>query len=247
MISLKSERELERMRQAGAMVAAVLEVLRRRVAPGVATKELDALAAEEIRSRGGQAAFLGYNGYPGTICISLNQEVVHGIAGRRKLEEGDIVSIDIGVKYKGYYGDMAATFPVGRITPEKENLVEVTRTALEAGIEKACPGNRLFDISAAVQERAEAAGFSVVRDFVGHGIGTRLHEDPQVPNFGTPGTGLELREGMVLAIEPMINLGGAEVEVLEDDWTVVTADGFPSAHFEHTVAITKNGPEILTA
>ncbi len=246
MISIKSARELERMRRAGRLVALVLDSLSSRVAPGMTTRELDLFAETEIRKLGAESAFLGYNGYPGNICISVNEEVVHGIGGKRRLREGDIVSIDVGVRYQGYFGDMAATFPVGKIAPENARLIETARAALRDGIAKARPGNRLFDISAAVQARAEGAGYSVVRDFVGHGIGVRLHEDPQVPNYGEPGTGIPLKVGMVLAIEPMLNAGGAEVEVLSDDWTVVTRDGRPSAHFEHTVALTEAGPEILT-
>jgi len=246
MITIKSKRELARMRESGRITAAVMEAAAKLIRPGITTGELDRRAGRLIEDRGCVVAFLGYHGYPANICVSVNEEVVHGIGDDRSLKEGDIVSLDIGVKYGGYYGDMAATFPVGRISPDKERLIRVTEEALRAGISRAREGNRLYDISAAIQDKAESNGYSVVRDFVGHGIGAQLHEDPQIPNFGKAGTGPLLRPGMVLALEPMLNMGSFEVEVMPDEWTVVTRDRKPSAHFEHTVAITENGPEILT-
>lgn len=246
MITLKSEREIEQMRESGRITAGVMELVARLIRPGLTTGELDLRAGRLIEEQGGVVAFLGYRGYPANICISINEEVVHGIGGSRRLREGDIVSLDIGVKYRGYFGDMAATFPVGGVSPEKGRLIRVTEEALYAGISRARVGNRLYDISAAIQEKAERNGYSVVRDFVGHGIGSQLHEDPQVPNFGKTGTGSLLKAGMVLALEPMLNMGSFEVEVLPDEWTVVTRDRKPSAHFEHTVAVTGSGPEILT-
>jgi len=246
MITIKSKRELEGMRESGKITAEVFAEVAGMIKPGVTTVELDRKAGESIRRRGAVSAFLGYRGFPAVICISIDEEVVHGIAGPRRLKEGDIVSLDIGVKHRGYYGDMAATFAVGKVNAEKRRLIGVTAGALAAGIEKARAGNRLYDISAAVQEKAEGAGYSVVRDFVGHGIGSELHEDPQIPNYGKSGTGPLLRAGMVLAIEPMVALGSFEVEVLSNGWTVVTRDRQPAAHFEHTVAVTENGPEIFT-
>ncbi|MBE3580332.1 MAG: type I methionyl aminopeptidase [Thermoanaerobacteraceae bacterium] len=246
MIILKGRREIEFMRQAGRVVAEALAALERRIAPGVTTLELNRLAEEILERRGAVPAFKGYRGFPASICTSVNEEVVHGIPGLKKLVEGDIISIDIGAVINGYYGDAAATFPVGVIDEEKRRLLEVTREALWQGIRHAVVGKRLSDISYAIQSHVEKEGFSVVRDYVGHGIGSQMHEEPQVPNFGSPGRGPRLRPGMTLAIEPMVNAGGHQVMTREDGWTVVTADGRPSAHFEHTVAITDNGPEVLT-
>jgi len=253
LIVLKSERELEVMRRAGRLVARLLEELGRRVAPGVRLRDLDRFAEEFILRHGAVPAFKGYGGIPGqrppfpaTICASVNEQVVHGVPGDRRLREGDIVSIDVGLLLDGFYGDAAATFPVGEVSEEASRLLEVTRGALWEGIARARAGNRLSDISHAVQSYVESRGFSVVRDFVGHGIGRQMHEDPQVPNFGPPGLGPVLRPGMTLAIEPMVNAGGPEVVVLADGWTTATADGKLSAHFEHTVAITADGPLVLT-
>lgn len=235
------------MRQAGRIVAGTLQELAGAVRPGITTIQLDTLARQYIQKSGARPAFLGYHGFPATICTSLNEEVVHGIPGLRRLKAGDIISIDVGVFYKGYYGDAAATFPVGEVSPLAKRLLEVTRESLYKGIEKAYPGNRLYDISAAIQTYVESRGFSVVRSYVGHGIGSEMHEEPQVPNYGLPGKGPLLEAGMVLAIEPMVNAGTWEVETLSDDWTVVTKDRNLSAHFEHTVAIMQDGPEILTS
>lgn len=247
-VTLKSSVEIDRMRASGRIVARVLDAMAERIAPGVTTGELDALAEEIIRSHdGARASFKGYGGFPASICASVNDEVVHGIpSDRRHLEPGDIVGIDVGVLREGYHADAARTFPVGEPGRDVERLLETTRRSLEAGIEKARAGGYVGDISAAIQAIAESAGFSVVRDLVGHGIGQNLHEDPQVPNFGSAGRGLPLETGLVLAIEPMINAGDERVRTLEDAWTIVTLDGGRSAHFEHTVAITENGPEILT-
>jgi methionyl aminopeptidase len=248
MVTLKSEREIERMRASGKVVAEVLQALGAQVQPGVATAELDRLAETIIRAHeGARPAFKGYGGFPASICASVNEEVVHGIPSKsRTLEAGDIVGIDVGVLMDGYHADAARTFAVGPVTEETQRLLSVTQSALEAGIDAARPGARLGDVSAAIQNVAEAAGFSIVRDLVGHGIGQHLHEDPQVPNFGVEGRGLELEPGLVIAIEPMVNVGGSDVRTLEDAWTIVTIDGSLSAHFEHTVAITENGPDILT-
>lgn len=248
MVTLKSAVEIERMRASGRIVAEVLAALEAQIGPGVTTVELDRLAESIIRAHGGaRPAFKGYGGFPASICTSVNDEVVHGIPSKaRRLEEGDIVGIDVGVLMDGYHADAARTFGVGQVTEESEKLLAVTRSALEAGIEAAQPGARLGDVSAAIQHVAESAGFSIVRDLVGHGIGQHLHEDPQVPNFGVEGRGLELEPGLVIAIEPMVNVGGAEVRTLQDAWTIVTIDGSLSAHFEHTVAITEGGPDVLT-
>jgi len=247
LIIIKSAQEIELMRQAGRIVAQVLLNLSRAIRPGITTAYLDNLARRFIRSYQAKAAFLGYNGFPASICTSLNNEVVHGIPGLRRLAEGDIISIDVGVSYKGYFGDAACTFPVGKVSPLARKLIDVTRGSLLRGIKKAVPGNRLYDISSAIQTYVEKHGFSVVRNYVGHGIGSAMHEEPQVPNFVPPGKGPLLEEGMVLAIEPMVNTGTWKVRTLEDQWTVVTRDNGLSAHFEHTVAILKDGPEILTA
>jgi methionyl aminopeptidase len=242
MIILKTPEEIEIMARASRLVAETLQFLKPHVRPGVTTDELDRLAEEFIRSRGGRPAFKGYRSYPKTLCISVNDQVVHGIPSKRVLKDGDIVGLDLGAIVDGFYGDAAMTLPVGAIGPKAAELLRVTEAALYAGIEQAVVGNRLSDISHAVQERAEASGFSVVTDFVGHGIGRQLHEEPQVPNYGKPGQGPRLQAGMVLAIEPMVNMGASEVRVLEDQWTAVTKDGSLSAHFEHTIAIQPSGP-----
>ena len=228
------------------MVAEVFEKLKGIIEPGITTRELDQVAEDYILLKGARPAFKGYRGFPATLCISINDEVVHGIPGQRRLKQGDIVSLDVGVNYLGYFGDAAITFPVGEVDPEAKRLLEVTEKALYIGIEKAKVGNRLFDISYAIQSWVESHGFSVVRDFVGHGIGRELHEEPQIPNFGVPHQGPRLGKGMVLALEPMVNEGTYEVRVLSDGWTVVTVDGKRSAHFEHTIAITEDGAEILS-
>jgi methionyl aminopeptidase len=246
MIIIKSSREIEQLKRSNAIVAEVFEKLKGMIHPGVTTKELDEVAEEYILLKGARPAFKGYRGFPATLCISINEEVVHGIPGQRQLKEGDIVSLDVGVNFVGYFGDAAITLPVGEIDPEAKRLLEVTEKALTIGIEKAKIGNRLFDISFAIQRWVESQGFSVVRDFVGHGIGRDLHEEPQVPNFGAPHQGPRLEKGMVFALEPMVNEGTYEVRVLSDGWTVVTADGKRSAHFEHTIAITDDGAEILS-
>jgi methionyl aminopeptidase len=246
MIILKSKSEIEKMAVACRIVAEVLQQLVREVRPGLTTLELDALAERSIRSRGGVPAFKGYRGFPNTLCVSLNEQVVHGIPSKRRLRAGDIIGLDLGAKWEGYYGDAAVTVPIGQISPETENLLITAREALYIGIKEVSPGQHLSNISHAIQHYAEARGYSVVRAFVGHGIGTALHEEPQVPNFGPPSRGPRLKAGMVLAIEPMVNIGDGDVEILDDGWTVVTADGQLSAHFEHTVAITDEGPQILT-
>jgi methionyl aminopeptidase len=242
----RSRAELETMREAGRVTARALRAVGDTVAPGVTTAELDEVAAGVIADAGGKAAFLGYHGFPATICASRNEQVVHGIPGRTRLAEGDIISIDVGAVIDGYVGDSARTFAVGEVSDETRRLLEVTEASLVAGIGRCRPGGRLQDIGAAVQSVAEGAGFSIVREYVGHGIGRQMHEEPQVPNYGVPGKGPTLLSGMVLAIEPMVNAGEATVRQLGDGWTVVTADGSPSAHFEHTVAITDDGPWILT-
>ncbi|NHM28536.1 type I methionyl aminopeptidase [Desulfofundulus sp. TPOSR] len=246
MIMIKSQRELRYMRDAGRVVAGVLGELSRAIKPGVTTAELDRLAEDFILARGARPAFKGLYGFPASICTSVNEQVVHGIPGLRKLESGDIISIDVGAEINGYFGDGAATFPVGEISPEAKKLLAVTEEALYEGIRFARQGNRLSDISHAVQSYVEKHGFSVVREYVGHGIGRSMHEEPQVPNFGKPGRGPRLKAGMTLAIEPMVNAGTHEVRTLGDNWTVVTGDSKLSAHFEHTVAITDGEPEILT-
>ena len=246
MIILKSNNEIGKMRVACRIVAEVLNDLIREVRPGISTLELDAIAERGIRARGAIPAFKGYRGFPKTLCVSVNEQVVHGIPSKRRLKEGEIVGLDLGAKWDGYYGDAAVTVPVGHIAPAAESLLSATKAALSAGIDEVRPGKHLSDISHAIQSYAEAHGYSVVRAFVGHGIGTALHEEPQVPNFGPPGRGPRLKVGMVLAIEPMVNIGDADVEILDDGWTVVTVDGELSAHFEHTIAVTEEGPEILT-
>jgi methionyl aminopeptidase len=246
MIILKSRQEIEKMRKSNALVAAILEELKKKIRPGVKTIELDRLSEEMALKKGARPAFKGYRGYPYSLCTSVNSEVVHGMPSERELKEGDIVSLDFGILNDGYYGDAAVTVPVGEITPAAKRLLRVTEEALYRGIAEVRAGNRIGDVSAAIQGHAEAAGFSVVRDLVGHGIGKNLHEDPQVPNYGTSGRGIELKPGMVFAIEPMVNEGTYRVDILRDGWTVVTADGKLSAHFEHSVAITENGPVILS-
>ena len=246
MIIIKSSREIEQLRKPSAIVAEVLQRLRKAVVPGVTTRELDQITEDVILARGAIPAFKGYRGYPASLCASINEQVVHGIPSQRRLEQGDIVSLDVGASLNGYFGDAAITLPVGTVEPEAERLLKVTEQALTLGIEQARKGNRLFDISFAVQSWVESHGFSVVRDFVGHGIGKSLHEEPQIPNFGAPHQGPRLEEGMVLALEPMVNEGTYEVKILSDGWTVVTADRKRSAHFEHTIAVTDSDPEILT-
>lgn len=250
--TIKSPDEIERMRESCRIVAEVLRLLKDRVKPGVTTQELDAIAEDYIRSRGGEPAFKGYgndrrNLFPASLCVSVDDEVVHGIPGARKLREGEIVSIDVGVRKEGLYGDGAWTFMVGKVAGAKQRLMEVTEASLYEGIARARAGNHVHDISAAVQTHVEQAGFSVVRDLVGHGVGRKLHEEPAIPNYGEPGTGMLLQEGMTLAIEPMVNAGTYRVRVETDGWTIRTADNAPSAHFEHTVLVTGAKPEILTA
>lgn len=250
-LELKSKQDVEKMRRAGQIVAEVLQRLQEEVKPGVMTIELDRIAEEMTRKRGAVAAFKGYGFgprvFPASLCVSINEEVVHGIPAARALKEGDIVGLDFGVVIDGYYGDAAVTVPVGKISKEAEHLLLATRESLWQGIRTVQVGSRLGDLSHAIQSYAEGAGLSVVREFVGHGIGRHLHEEPQVPNFGEPGRGRLLREGMVLAIEPMLNLGEPGVLVKDDGWTAVTRDGSLSAHFEHSVAITAEGPVVLTA
>jgi methionyl aminopeptidase len=245
-IIVKTPAEIEHMKAAGRLTALTIAELKSVIAPGITTGELDRVAEQFILSHGGIPAFKGYQGFPGSICASINEEVVHGIPGLRKVKDGDIVSVDIGVSYGGYVGDSAFTVPVGVVSKEALKLLRVTEEALYKGIEAARVGSRVTDIGHAVETHVNRAGFSVVRDYVGHGIGTKMHEDPPVPNFGPPGRGPRLLEGMALAIEPMVNVGVYQVTVKPNGWTVVTADGSLSAHFEHTIAITAAGPEILT-
>jgi methionyl aminopeptidase len=247
MIICKSPGEIEKLRSSGRMVRELLEEMRGWVQPGVTTLDLERSVEKRLRQLGVAPAFKGYRGYPCCLCASVNEEIVHGIpSGRRILKSGDIVSLDLGIVLKGYYGDSALTVPVGEISENLKKLLRVTEESLELAIQNARAGNRLGDISAAVQQHAERNGFSVVREFVGHGIGREMHEEPQIPNFGKPGHGPLLKPGMVLAIEPMVNEGGNAVRVLGDQWTAVTADGGYSAHFEHMVAVTRNGPDVLT-
>ena len=247
MIELKTPGEIKQMRQAGRIVAQLLEHLAGLVRPGMETKELDEAAREHLKRAGAEPAFLGYRGYPATICVSINEDVVHGIPGERRIREGDLVSIDAGCIVEGLYADAATTVPVGAVSPEARRLTETTRRALKEGIAQATVGHRLSDISHAVQQAVEREGFGVVREFVGHGIGRALHEDPPIPNFGPPNAGPRLQAGMVLAIEPMVTLGGYEVQVSQDGWTAVTKDHSLAAHFEHTVAVTEEGPDVLTS
>lgn len=246
MIIIKTQREVEIMRKAGKIVAETHDLLRKHIKPGITTMELDKIAEEYIRSCNAIPTFKGYGGFPATICASINEEVVHGMPSQRKLKEGDIISLDIGATYEGYVGDSAKTHPVGQISSEKEQLIKATRQSFYEGMKFAKVGYRLSDISHAVQQYAESCGFSVVRDFVGHGVGKEMHESPQIPNFGSPGKGPRLQKGMVLAVEPMINAGTYHVKILSNDWTVVTIDGKPSAHYEHTFAITDGEPDLLT-
>ena len=246
MIVLRNSDEIDVIRRAGRIVALVLDKIKRRALPGVETRELDVMAREEILNNKGFPAFKGYKGFPANICASINEAVVHGIPSMRRLVSGDIISIDVGVKFRDYYADGAVTIGIGDITDEARKLLNVTEEALYAGIDKAVKGSRLSDISAAIQERVESKDFSVVRMFVGHGIGTKIHEEPEIPNFGSPGKGSMLEPGMILAIEPMVNAGTYEVEILEDGWTAVTKDRKLSAHFEHTIAVRDDGAEILT-
>jgi len=243
---IKSNREIEIMRTAGKIVAEVLEKLKEVIQPGITTKEINKLAEEYIRKNGAIPAFLGYEGYPASVCTSVNEEVVHGIPGPRVLNEGDIVGIDVGVFYEGYCGDAARTYEVGCCSDEAKRLIKVAEESFFAGLEKAYVGNRLYDISHAIQTHVESNGYSVVRSLVGHGIGKKMHEEPQVPNYGLPHRGPRLMAGLTLAIEPMINAGKYHVKTLSDGWTVVTSDGSLSAHYENTIVITANGPEILT-
>jgi methionyl aminopeptidase len=246
MVTLKSPREIDLMRRSGKITSAVLSELMKAVRPGMATSELDRVAEERIRQAGGVPTFKGYNGFPGSICASVNEEIVHGIPGSRVLREGDLLSIDIGTTLHGYVSDSAVTVAVGNVSQEASRLLSVTRECLTIGVAQMQRGNRLGDIGAAVQAHAERHGYGVVRELVGHGVGRSMHEEPQVPNYGKPGTGMELRAGLVLAIEPMITQGGPKIRILDDDWTVVTADGKLAAHFEHTIAVTEDGPKILT-
>jgi methionyl aminopeptidase len=247
MVIRKSRSEIEKMRRAGLIVAETLSDLRRLVEPGITTRDLDAYAERRIRAAGAYPTFKGYRGFPASICASVNEEVVHGIPSNRKLREGDIIKIDCGATLQGYVGDAAISVGVGRVSPEIESLMEVTLESLFRAVEKMVPGSRLYDVSYAVQEYVEARGYSVVRDFCGHGVGQRMHEEPQVPNYGRPGTGPKLKEGWVLAVEPMVNLGNYDVQIEADGWTVTTIDRLPSSHFEHTIAVTEDGPLVLTA
>ncbi|MGA2480060.1 MAG: type I methionyl aminopeptidase [Spirochaetia bacterium] len=246
MIRIKNEKEIAGIRESGKLLASTIEELKKIVAEGITTREMDAFARSWIESHGGKPAFLGYMNYPATLCVSLNNEVIHGIPGSRKLRRGDIVSIDVGVERNGYFSDAAVTVPVGSTTRKREKLMQVTRECLELGIAQAVAGNRVSDISRAVFEHAVSSSCGVVREYCGHGTGFAMHEDPQIPNYVGAGPNPRLKEGMVLAIEPMINAGSGDIELLEDGWTVVTADGADSAHFEHTVVVLRDRMEILT-
>jgi methionyl aminopeptidase len=251
-IELKSEKEIALMRQAGKIVAEVLRILAERIKPGMKTKEMDVIAEKELKKMGAESSFKGYRGYPATVCVSINDEIVHGIPGNRVFKDGDIVSLDFGAIYKGYHGDSAVTVPVGEISAEARRLIDTTRDTLKVGIAAALPGAKLGDICAAIQNYAESKGYSLVREYTGHGIGHKMHEDPQIPNttrppYGLqPGTGPVLKKGMTLALEPMLNIGGWQTRVADDQWTVLTADGSLSAHFEHTIAVDDKEPEVLT-
>jgi methionyl aminopeptidase len=251
-IEIKSEQEIAVMRQAGKIVADILRTLTKQMKPGMTTKELDNIAVRELKRLGAESSFKGYRGYPATICVSVNDEIVHGIPGDRVLKEGDVVSLDFGAAYHGFHGDAAITVPVGEVSPVAKRLIDATRTSLVKGIAAAKAGARLGDISAAIQDYAESMGYSLVREYTGHGIGRKMHEDPQIPNsteppYGLkPGTGPVLKKGMTLALEPMLNAGGWQTRVADDQWTVLTADGSLSAHFEHTIAVDDNEPEVLT-
>jgi methionyl aminopeptidase len=246
MIICKSAAEIEKLRQSGRLVREILEETREQAKPGVTTMDLEKFVERRLAEEGAKPAFKGYRGYPCCLCASVNEQIVHGIPSNRRLNEGDIVSLDLGVIIDGYYGDAAMTVPVGTISESLQKLLRVTEQSLQLAIDKARVGNRLGDISAAVEEHVVSSGFSVVKEFVGHGIGRQLHEEPQIPNFGPPGYGPPLKEGMVLAIEPMVNVGVPGLKILDDQWTAVTADGAPSAHFEHMIAVTHNGPDVLT-
>lgn len=246
-IIIKSEREIALMRQAGRIVATVLSILMKKVKPGMKTKELDTIAGREVERLGGKPSFKGYRGFPANLCVSVNDEIVHGIPGERSLQEGDIVSLDFGASFKGFQGDSAVTVGVGEISPRARELMATTEEALKAGIAAARPGARLGDVSSTIQKYAEAKGYSVVREYTGHGIGREMHEEPQIPNFGPAGTGPVLKKGMTMALEPMVNAGDWHTRVGDDQWTVFTADGSLSAHFEHTIAITDGEAEILTS
>ena len=246
MITLKTPQEIEKMRKAGRVVATTLEALKAVAQVGMTTGDLDELARQKIAEAGAIPSFKGYHGFPGHICASVNEEVVHGIPGDRVLKEGDILSVDLGAIVEGYHGDSAITFPIGSISSEIQLLLQVTEESLYKGIQAAIVGNRLGDVSSAIQTHVDSYQFGIVREFVGHGIGSQMHEDPKIPNYGPPHQGPLLKAGMTLAIEPMVNLGTPDVRILDDQWTVVTRDGKPSAHFEHTILITENGPEILT-
>lgn len=246
-VKIKSVRQIERMREVGKIVAYTHEVLRTHIRPGITTQELDIIAEKEIRKYNAVPAFKGYGGFPGTICASVNEQVVHGIPGTYALKDGDIISIDIGAFKDNFFGDSAKTHGVGKVTKNAQRLIDVTKQSFYEGLKYCQEGYRLSDISSAIQKYVESEGFSIVRDYVGHGIGTALHEDPQIPNYGNPGQGLRLVKGMVLAIEPMVNEGVYTVKTLSDDWTVVTTDGKNSAHYEHSVAITDDGPLLLTS
>jgi methionyl aminopeptidase len=245
-ITIKSPQEMDAMRRAGAVVGATLALLRQSIEPGMTTKDLDSIAYKEITRHGAKPTFKGYRGFPASICTSVNEEIVHGIPGKRRLKEGDIVKMDVGATIDSFIGDAAISIAAGVGSQEAEELMNATRESLEQGIQAALPGNRIGDIGATVQAYGESRGYGVVREFVGHGVGRFLHEDPQVPNYGQPGRGVLLRPGMCIAIEPMLNLGDWRTRILDDEWTVVTLDGMLSAHFEHTIAITEDGPEILT-
>ena len=246
MVTIKSPREIELLKIAGEITGSTHNYLKPYIVPGVTTKELDKLAEEYILSRGATPSFKGYEGFPGSICTSINEEVVHGIPGNRKLKEGDIITLDIGACWKGYHGDSAWTYAVGKISKEKQKLMDVTKESLFKGLEQIHPGARIGDIGHAIQTYTESFGYGVVRQLVGHGVGTDIHEEPDVPNYGKQNTGLKLKEGMVIAVEPMITMGNKEICILDDDWTIITEDGKPAAHFEHTVVVTKDGYEILT-
>lgn len=246
MVKLRSAQEVAKIRESAGIVAEVIDLLKTSARPGMSTAEMDKLAEAYIRDNGGVPCFLGYMGFPASVCISVNEEVVHGIPGSRVIKDGDIVGVDVGVLKEKYHGDAAITFPVGDVPPEVTKLLQVTEESLQRGIAAFRPGNRLGDVGHAVQSHAEANGYGVVRSLVGHGIGEKLHEDPQVPNYGKPGSGLKLKAGLVCAIEPMVTMGGWEVETLADQWTIVTRDRSLAAHFEHTVALTEDGPRILS-
>jgi methionyl aminopeptidase len=246
MIPLKSDQELKFMRQAGKLLAKIMQKLKNNIKVGISTIEIDRLAEEMVRDEDALPAFKGYKGFPASICVSVNEEIVHGIPGERKLKEGDIVGLDLGIKYQGYFSDLAVTLPIGEVDQQHRKLIEVTKEALAQGIKQARLDNNLSDVSYAIQSYVEKYGFSVVRQFVGHGIGKALHEEPEVPNFGLPHLGPVLKKGMVLAIEPMVNMGSWESEITDNGWTAIAKDRLYSAHFEHTVAITEKGPEVLT-